>query len=89
MSTGVNDPAKCKWCGGFHYAKCPLVKSITYKDNGLVHCVEFFAPNDYAPISAAGPLHTSRVGDGPATVSGAFAGLPEHLQPAGGSSPYR
>lgn len=52
MSTGINDPNRCPYCGNFHQFKCPLVKSFEY-ENGMVKRVEFFGPNDSAPKLAA------------------------------------
>lgn len=43
--------ATCQWCGNIHGAKCPIVKAFEFHPDGTVKRVEFYAPNDYAPIS--------------------------------------
>lgn len=51
MTTGLNDPARCQWCGCFHAGiKCPLVKSIEYGEGSIIKKVEFFAPGDYQKV---------------------------------------
>lgn len=37
----------CGYCGNHHAAKCPLVRSIEYFENGMVKRVEFMRPGDY------------------------------------------
>lgn len=32
----------CHWCGGWHSAKCPMVKAIEYHPNGMTKRVEFY-----------------------------------------------
>jgi hypothetical protein len=52
MSTGLNDPNRCQWCGRYHQTVCPLVKSIEYHEGGVfIKRVEFFAPADYPSIT--------------------------------------
>ena len=53
MSTGNNDPIRCDHCGGFHAAKCPLVKAYEYHPDGTLRRVEFYAPNDHGPLVSA------------------------------------
>lgn len=52
MNTMINEAGKCRYCGGFHMAKCPLVRAIEYFPDGTVKKVEFHAPE---PI----PIETS------------------------------
>lgn len=60
MSTGLNDPNKCQWCGGFHQAKCPMVKSIEYfEDSPAIKRVTFYSPKDYALTAMAAPNFTA------------------------------
>lgn len=56
-SSAINVP-KCAYCGGLHDAKCPSVKAFEYDEQGRVKRVEFFAPNDYAPVMLYGPHGT-------------------------------
>lgn len=51
MSTGINDPNRCQYCGNFHQFKCPLIKAFEYKDGAMTR-VEFYAPKDYPPLEA-------------------------------------
>ena len=39
---------QCQHCGGYHVAKCPLIKAIEYHPDGEVKRVEFMTPADYA-----------------------------------------
>jgi hypothetical protein len=54
MSTGLNDPNKCRWCGSFHGTTCPNVKAFEFFDDGVtVKRVEFYSPKDYPRIDVA------------------------------------
>jgi len=33
---------RCAWCQGYHWDKCPRLKSVKYRDDGTVEHVEFF-----------------------------------------------
>lgn len=48
----------CEYCGQRHGYKCPTVKAYEYHEHGGVKRVEFFAPNDYAPLTIYGPQGT-------------------------------
>jgi hypothetical protein len=45
----------CQWCGNIHNQKCPMIKAIEYHQDGTTKRVEFYAPNDYGPITQIGP----------------------------------
>jgi hypothetical protein len=55
MSTGINDPNRCQWCGGYHQSFCPRVKAIEYQNDGIfIKRVEFWPPEPTAHASAQG-----------------------------------
>ena len=62
-SSAVNN--KCQWCGQVHFTegKCPTVKAYEYNPDGTLKRVEFFAPNDYAPIIQPAPMMPVTIGD--------------------------
>lgn len=62
-TTGIEPAGKCGYCGMLHGPVCPSVKAFEYHPDGTVKRVEFFAPNDYAPVLSAGPLVTDYRGD--------------------------
>jgi hypothetical protein len=47
MSTGINDPAKCRFCGMYHGPLCPTVKAFEYHPDGSLKRVEFKGAADY------------------------------------------
>lgn len=50
MNSQTN-PSACRWCGRMHGPLCPSVKAIEFEADGVtVKRVEFFCPNDYAPV---------------------------------------
>jgi hypothetical protein len=47
------DAGICPWCGALHGPRCPTVKAIEYDCDGVtVKRIEFFAPNEHAPIGS-------------------------------------
>lgn len=67
MSTGLNDPNKCRWCGMFHSSMCPTVKAIEFHADGItVKRVEF---KDYYLEVPATPKPIT-LPDAPAGMSG-------------------
>ncbi len=76
MSTGLNDPNKCRWCDMFHGPVCWAVKAIEFHADGItVKRVEFKGAQDYPQAVSAAPA-PFRLPDAPANTTG-FAGLPE------------
>lgn len=55
-----NSLKPCGHCGGYHLAKCLLVKAIEYHPDGTVKRVEYYTPNDYAPTLTAYPTSNTR-----------------------------
>lgn len=54
MSTGANDPEKCRWCGLFHGPQCPSVKAMEFDPTtGVVTRVEFITATDFPVLSVA------------------------------------
>lgn len=66
MSTGLNDPNRCRWCGTFHGPPCPLVKAFEFYPDGVtVKRVEYKTASDYTPPAATpsvGPNIANTVG---------------------------
>lgn len=63
MSTGLNDPNRCGYCGCYHTGICSLVKALEYHPDGTLKRVEFHSPTQVL---------------GNVVISEPFAGLPEH-----------
>lgn len=52
MSTGMNDPVRCRWCGNYHWERCPAVKAMEFDPTtGVVTRVEFISMADYPSLS--------------------------------------
>ncbi len=42
----------CQYCGNEHATMCPRIKALEFAEDGVtVRRVEFFAPNEYSPVS--------------------------------------
>lgn len=54
----IAKPISCPYCGLVHPAKCPSIKAYEYDAMGKVKRIEFFGPNDYAPMVVYGPHGT-------------------------------
>lgn len=59
LTTVLQEPAPCRWCGLSHGKLCPAVKAFEFQytedgDEQLVR-VEFFAPIDYRPQKPEAP----------------------------------
>lgn len=54
ITSSANAVPACRWCGKHHdlIQRCPEVKAFEYHPNGTVKRVEFYSPNDYAPMTA-------------------------------------
>ena len=46
----------CPYCGSYHPAKCPLIKSMELNSDGTVKRVEFYSPSDYGPAIKVDPM---------------------------------